>query len=312
MCANDSEDKPAVNRRSFLQATATASSLIGVSGVASAGSDEILLRNESRNASNDEIDRALSFAEVQTLLEEVGHPRLTRREAQRVDTYAGRRRIGHLINIPTEYGTLHSVFSDGEFSQTTIALSRGNARDKFRRFAGGIGWPDDVWARVSVNRGETGATFYRGVSMEEQRRIQQTVGQESARTVISASRELPTGDKSRDGERGTQVSGQYDALYAGSGNVKLYHIHRNGRKVLDVERIRDGRVSVQGYCTDKAGLCLIDIIMAVPHCAAAAAACGILGPVTAGCVVAVFGICGPNVALVAVSGNCESLVRHCL
>ena len=54
-------------------------------------------------------------------------------------------------------------------------------------------------------------------------------------------------------------------------------------------------LTTQSTCGNKGGWCVVDIIMAAPHCTIAGAACGITGPATAACVVAVLAICLPDI-----------------
>jgi len=297
--------KDRLNRRKFTKLVAASSAAVsfGFSGTAGAdeGADRVTLKKVESDASRDQAETAMTSTFGQQLTSLVNDPDTSIDEAKHVELRIDGERVSHTIEVPTDVGTL-KVGYDGKTPITGVfdlerdALPRGRRK----KLSAHVGWPEGTSGVLTLQDPSDRPTFARTATDEERRKL----------TALTDGDGDPVSVGATATPRGLGVGateGGYEVTYQN----EVYHVDAAIETVESVEST-SGQVSAQGECVDKGSLCLIDIVMASPHCTLAGVACSVTGPASLGCLTAVAGLCLPNVALVAVSGNCSYVVKNCL
>lgn len=297
----------AVKRRDLLKQTGISAIAAGsmFSSTASASSDTDQSRFEIRlqKVTSREVNQAIESHVVQRLADDLKNLRFNRQEARKRIVLANKSVIGRAVRIPTEIGILDVILDGSKHVQATLALKRKHLHNStISRIEAILDWPAETNGYLKCQRSEEGIRFSRTVSQSEELKLRKAAQLSTQEAAMGVSYSL----------LGTSRNPPEVTFHA----VQDQNYFRFGPRLNDVIEQRtfgsQGPSTKLTDCQSMAGACFGDILMAFPGCAVSAAACGLTGPVTAACVVAVLAICGPEVGLVAVSGNCSYVAYNCL
>jgi len=295
------------NRRDILRKSAAfgATSSIGI-GLSSqstlADDDEVKIHKSTFTPSEKRVESAVNSELASQILDYSKNASVNKDSAEGRRIKSGQTTIGEVIKVDAGCGTLSLVYRDGDLTHSDLKVNKSDVhRSTQAVIESVVEWPDKTVGHIKSTQSEDSLKFSRPASDEEKDRIleeNKKMAENISAAVQSEIRNTTQGDP--------------DPVYNVATRSSYYILDYDTLEVRDSGRLggSDGP-SIFTDCASKAGACLGDIIMAFPGCATAAAACGITGPVTWACVTAVFGICGPEVALVTVSGNCADAVEAC-
>ena len=295
-----------INRRSFI-GKVSASALIGSTGLSTTAvaskEERIRIEKKEVSVSNKETRKNIQSDLVERLVENLKNAKIMVSKAKKHKIVVGEKEIGYTITVPTGVGELKLIFEQGTLVQANITLKRDRLHRSIEAKIESVrDWPENTKGHLRSVKNSEEVTFFRTISERENEKIRSLVKVQRDRASIVANYALPNTKK-----------GKAENTYRVLQKKQYYILNNSASKVVETgEVLEKNNFTVLDDCTDKAALCLLDIGMALPHCGAASMACGITGPVTAACVVAVLGICGPDVALVTISGNCTYVANNCL
>lgn len=317
----DSEEGPNgdFNRRDFLRksTTTTLAGSVGLSGHAAAsnsGDGEGIVETKLTNISEEEVEEVLSADVVSQIINDVKGVTPKVEEANKISVSTKSEEIGHLIKLPAGIGTLSIIHEDGEPVQADLELDRENLHPATEAKINAVkSWPSGTTGRLRTTKLTDGIQFSRTLNKTEEKSLRELTGLNDGAVSMAAKYRLPN-----------TVAGRSEVTYLVVQQPKYYKIRESSqsrrhsrdrrKKIVESGTIdnSEGISILRTTCEKKAGGCLGDILMAFPGCGVSMAACGITGPVTAACVVAVLAICGPELGLVAVSGRCGYVANNCL
>lgn len=295
-----------INRRCVLKlAGAAGAGSILLTSTASAGEPrtEVELRKEKQPASSEAIEATLKTDEVRRVLADIGDTEFRNDAATRIDVYLDDSQIGHSFKLPIQEGVLSVTYADSSLLKAAILLDRKSGRNT-RRLSRNIGWPDGTEAMLAYSKSLESTIFVRTVTDSERKRSLELIDRSEDPLTVEAIRPRSNG------------SGEYRVVYRDA----TYHLDQNLKHVERIERVEDGTggasggVSISGHgpgCVETGTHCLADILAAAPHFAAIGLGCSITGVASLGCLVIAADFLLPNVALIAVSGNCSWVVNNC-
>lgn len=329
-----------VSRRRFAKLVGGASTIgaTGLTGVASASeSDEqIPIRKDKKDASDQHAVTALRTNAAKTLLESCGivgvdttdtsressdhllvEMGIDQPETQIVTTYIDESLFIEEIQIQSAVGLLKIAYDGSVEAEDSTVISggielnyEGLSQETREQIAGEVGWPNGTEGILVYNTDDNSVKFTRELTESEESRVSPAYGRENAGGTGSAEsvRVISSGARRTLGETdGEFITASPNSVY--SKDVTSGEISETRRQPSS----SGGAIhATREECGDKFTFCVVDIVMASPHCTLAGIACGITGPATAGCVAAVLSLCLPNIALIYVSGNCTFVANNCM
>lgn len=301
------QQKNTLKRRNFLKRSGfsafAAGTLITSTASASSGNEQSKFEILVREVSSQEVNLALESSVVHRLINTERNLQLNRKNAKKRIILANDSIIGETIRIPTEIGNLDIILEGSQPAQATISLQRNHLHNStLARIESILDWPVETKGYLKSNRTENGVRFARTVSGNEDSKLRRVAELDSRVASMGVEYPLP----------GTSRNRPTVTYYAAQGS-KYFVIDSSLENVVEQRSFNPQGPSIMlTKCQSMAGACLGDILMAFPGCGVSFAACGLTGPVTVACVVAVLAICGPNAGLVAVSGNCSYIANNCL
>lgn len=290
-----------MNRRKLIKAVSASGAVGGLGAVGTVSADETSdgkskIKKEEVECKSEISKQAVETQAADRLLETINNPDYYIDDSVRVNIYIDDVLAGYNIQVPTEYGSLEIVYNDSNITHARIVLNRENIPGSVRnKIISNINWPANVSGVLTYDLSSDTIKFQREVNNGEERRINNAINRSDTPVGIGAE----------------SLVNSSNSYYVVKYTDEVYYINKDSFNIESKEKITSGGITILDSCGTKSSLCLIDIAMASPHCTVGSLACGISGPATVGCVVAMLSFCLPNVALVAVSGNCSYVAKNC-
>lgn len=295
------EDFGRINRRKFAKLFAVSSGIVGsgLTGSAAAkGRDQTEIRKVEARAGRKRAQAAVGSDAGQALLDALDDPDYELQGSKLIKVFIDNDLFSEIVEVPTAYGDLLISYRNDAVIHGGLRLSRSAIPESMRNeLAGDIAWPEGSTGILTYQAPET-VRFSRTVTSAESDRLESVTGRKAEPVSVGGRRTVGSND------------GEFVVAYQDT----VYTVDTAKGQITGTESTASssGSVGIQSTCSEKGAFCVLDIIMASPHCTAAGIACGITGPATAACVVAVLAYCLPNVALVYVSGNCSYYYNNCM
>ncbi|MFC6728641.1 hypothetical protein ACFQDG_08320 [Natronoarchaeum mannanilyticum] len=300
---DESGENNRLDRRSLLKvagSTGLGSVTLASNSFAKSGQDRTKIRKEETDASLDTVKSALDTEETQRILRSIDKSKIEMRDSSQIDIYIDEKQVGYSLKIPTENGTLSTTFVDSELKKAVVVLDRDSSNNT-RQLSRNLGWPDGTDALLAYEKSFGTTVFARSVTAAEKQQCLDLIGRSDDPVAIEAIRPQKGG------------SGEYRVSYPDA----TYYLGHNINKIREKEEIESsspGDITISGHgpgCVETGQHCLGDILASAPHFAAIGVGCSVTGLYSLGCIVIAADLLLPNVALIAVSGNCSWVVNNC-
>lgn len=177
----------------------------------------------------------------------------------------------------------------------------------------GLGWPAGTTGTLVTDGPDHGPLFHRDATEAEVARATALADEDSEFLAMVGL--VPLSDDPTSGAVTVPGGGAFvvafeDATYVVDPAIEAVVRETTLESILDVDT---GVLSkLVSTCDSEAGVCAIDVIMAVPHCTLATVGCGLTGVGALGCFVLLLSLCAPDLALIGLSGACTYVATNCL